>query len=192
MITNNTALLDAKYIKEHSIVYSNVEDKFITPAILRCQNFYIKDVLGAKLFNTVINEYRANMVSGTTISTRINELCETFILPTLMYYVIYDTVDDFSLKITAQGILKPKTIDAGDAPDMSELDKFKKRQLEKAEYYVSQMVDFLCLNSPDYPEFLQSDADDSTTPNTQAFTSFSVGGQSTVNKEWRYWHPNLN
>jgi uncharacterized protein YfkK (UPF0435 family) len=192
-ITNTTALLDALYIKENTAVYQNVEDKFINPAIIRCQNAYIKDITGAKLFGVIINEYAANMSAGTAISTRISDLVDTYVLPTLMYYVIYDTIDDFRLKITNQGILKPKSIDAGDAPELSEIQALKKSMQSKAEYYASQMIDFLLLNVGTYPEYLQSDADDSTPGTTKPFNGFSIGGNNCDCRDnWAYWHPNLN
>jgi len=133
---NKIGLLDANYIIENSVLYQNIEPKFITPSILRCQNIFIKNILGSTLYNAIVAAYEANMNSNTAIPARFEDLVDTYILPTLMYYVIYDSIDDLRLKITAQGILKPKTVEGGDAPDSAEIDIIKEKQKEKAEYCI--------------------------------------------------------
>lgn len=172
-------LVDATYIKENSLVFSNIEDKFINPSILRVQNFYVKNILGSTLYNTVINAYAANMNAGTAIPSRISDLVDVYILPIIMHYVVSDMANA-TLKLTAQGILKPKTIDAGDAPDASEVKTFKENYITAAETYAAQLIDFLLLNSNDYPEYLTSDPDDSTIGSTRAHWGFSIGGDSLI------------
>lgn len=186
-------LCDAKYIKENSSVFQNIEDKFITPSIIRVQNFYIKDILGPVLFKTVLDAYDANMTSATPIPSRISDLVDLYILPIIIEYVIAD-MSKGNLKITAQGILRPKTIEAGEAPETDELAMFKQEHIKNGEDYAAMLIDFLLLNTTDYPEYLQSDPDDSSTPTTRSHWGFSIGGSENIYgcDEYARNHPNLN
>lgn len=183
-------LCDPNYIKENSTVFQNIENKFITPSIIRVQNFYVKDILGPVLFKAVLDAYDANITSATPIPSRFSDLVDLYILPIIIEYVIADMCKG-NLKITAQGILKPKTIEAGEAPEAEELALFKQSHIQNAEDYAAQLVDFLLLNTGDYPEYLQSDPDDSSTTEVRSHWGFSIGGSGSIGCV-RSDRPNLN
>ena len=50
-------LLDVNYIKERSVIMSNIEEHFIASHILAAQDIHIQDLLGSSLYEAMINDF---------------------------------------------------------------------------------------------------------------------------------------
>lgn len=165
-------LIDADYIKANSVIFNNIEGKYIEPSIIRAQNIYIKELLGSSLYNVIIEAYSNNIHNGTAIPQRISYLTDNYIAPCLMHYVIYDMLPDFFMKITPQGLAKSKDTDNQTSVDINELNKMQNIYMDRAQFYASKVIDFLLLNTTDYPEYCQIDPDDSQLPTTRKYKGF--------------------
>ena len=176
MYNNDIGLIDAQYVMDNSTLFNNVEAKFIEPSIIRCQNIYIQDILGSDLYKVVIDAYTAYVNSGTALPSRISTLTENYILPVLLHYVIYDILPDFYIKITAQGLLRSKGTDNGDAITAEDLDKMRKIYEDRAQFYGERTTNYLILNSSTYPEYLTMTSQDDIYPSGKNYKGFYIGG----------------
>ena len=74
MPTNKVLMFTADYYKRNSVVNLNVDSELIHPQIVKAQNMNIERVLGSDLFNLVLTEIEAGVVS-----TRVVTLLEDYI-----------------------------------------------------------------------------------------------------------------
>ena len=95
MPTKDILMMTTDYYKRNTVVNLNVDNELIIPHIITAQNKWIEKMLGTNLFNIVKSEIRSG-----TVSTRIKDLIEEYIQPTLVHYVTYDALPFFNFKIT--------------------------------------------------------------------------------------------
>lgn len=177
---NQYGLCDATYIKDNSEIYINVEDKFIEPIIIRVQNIYIQDLISSNLYKTIMDAYALYLNTGTTIATRLSDLVDNYILPTIVHYTIYSIIEKSWIKITPQGVLKAKGTENGDSLTIEEKNSTKETLLSDAQFYGSRLTNYLINNTNIYPEFLNFTSQDdiqATTNNYSNFSSYNSSGR---------------
>lgn len=150
-------LISETYVKNFSSVMDNVENKFIKSHILEAQNNYIQNILGSPLYENVINEFIGLMVSGGTTGvtsdyvSAINiTLVNDYIQPTLLYYVLYDSMIDFATKMTNKGFVTQSSTENSAPADIAYFNIQRKGFKDKAEQYAEKMMKYLIQNMNTY------------------------------------------
>ena len=173
-------LIDSDYIKERSTIMSNVEDAFITPHVFAAQDIYIQQILGSNLYDAMMTDFVQS--AQTFASSKYVTLNESYIQPCLLYYTLYECIDDLYAKYTNKSIVVQNS---ENSTVISEeyLSKRKDDYLNKAEYYSQRITNYLLDNQTTYTEYLTSDGDISDIhPETNAYTHGGWYLKNTGNK----------
>lgn len=165
MPTKDILMMTTDYYKRNTVVNLNVDNELIIPHIITAQNKWIEKMLGTNLFNIVKSEIRSG-----TVSTRIKDLIEEYIQPTLVHYVTYDALPFFNFKITNKSVSK-KFSDNSDYAELNEVNYLRGLVRDNAEYMADRLTKFLLEdNGVTYPEYINgNDAVDEIRPSRQNF-----------------------
>lgn len=152
---NNYKILfiDVNYIKERSSVMENVEEKFIANHILEAQEIHIQEILGSNLYYSLLNDF--NTDTNTFSLPKYKTLVEEYIQPCLLYYTLYESLDDLYAKVTNKSILIQNSENSTPISE-AYLTKRKADFLNKAEYFSTRLTNYLIDNKNIYTEYLSS------------------------------------
>src|SRR4051794_31914134 len=99
-------LISEQQIKAQSIIEANVDSKILNKVIVNVQEIQLKGILGADLYNTVLDAVSAFVATGTTIPTDTATLLNDYIQPFLVHAVVADFIVVNNFKLTNKGFLK--------------------------------------------------------------------------------------
>lgn len=137
-----------QFIKDNSVIDENLDMKYITTTIDKCQKKYIRPILGTALYD----ELQTQVNAGTT--TSLNQiLLEDYIQDALMYWVLYEGISLFTYKITNKSILV-KNSENSNVADSEALASLRDGFKNDAEYFSELCTNYLCANTSSYPLFL--------------------------------------
>lgn len=152
-MSNNLTILfiNVSYVKERSSIMENVEDKFIKSHIFQAQDIHLQNILGSTLYEDMINNFNIN--TGTFDNQNYIELNEKYIQPCLLYYTLYESLDDLYAKITNKSIVIQNSENSTPITE-AYLSKRKEDYLNKAEYYAERLTNYLLRNKNLYSLWL--------------------------------------
>lgn len=142
------AFISPTEIKREAYVDENVDEKYILNTILFAQELYIKEVLGSALYDEIKTQ-----VLASTLTADNTTLLNTYIKPSLRYWVLFEAVDMFHLKITNKGIVK-KRGENSDNASTEDIQMLKDKFQNLAERNDKRMILFLCENEDTYPLYI--------------------------------------
>lgn len=129
--------IDVNAIKQRTGLTANVEEKLILPEIYTCQDMYILPALGTALYDRLRNGIVANDLTDIETS-----LIDTYIVPTLVFYVMSELPMGLSYQFYNKGLIR-KNDEKSTEPNVQEIievaDKFK----AKAEFYRERLIKYL-------------------------------------------------
>tara|TARA_R110001606_G_scaffold117801_6_gene247774 strand:+ start:1787 stop:2302 length:516 start_codon:yes stop_codon:yes gene_type:complete len=166
MPTNKVLMFTTDYYKRNSVVNLNVDNELISPQIVKAQNMNIERVLGSDLFNLVLTEIEAGVVS-----TRVVTLLEDYIQPALVEWVTYTALPYLNYKFTNKSISK-KDSDNSSASDLNEINFLRQDIRDDAEYLSERITKYLEANLTLFPEYHNGNSDcDDIKPTKNNFIS---------------------
>jgi len=134
-------------IKKNSILGGSVDtDKFI-PYIKIAQQIHITNYLGTDLYVRLQEGIVANDLT-TAETTLLND----YIQDALIHFAMAEYLPFAAYQVSNGGVFK-HTPENSSGVDKSEVDYLVQKERDFAQYYVKRLVDFLCENSSDYPEY---------------------------------------
>ena len=153
-------------IKEDTTVSKNVDEKYLIETILYCQDMYIHPKLGT----TFYDELKADIVASTL--TGVNKtLMDNYIRPALKWFVVAEAVYETSYKIANKGLVRNDG-EHSDAADARALNVVYERYKDKGEWYTQRLIDYLCENETDYPNYQNpGSGTDVIQPERESYTS---------------------
>jgi len=164
-------LVSIKYIKEHSSIMTNVEDKIISPNIIASVDIDYRGLLGIELWNRIIDQYTSwkNYIDGGGTSDPITDYVDQVIIdlvkesfPYLMYTTLKNGNYDFFVKITNKSIVNQNS-STSTVVDRSMLADIEQTNANRAASYADLLITFIEDNITDYPEYSLSDKLNSST-----------------------------
>lgn len=160
-MSNNLTILfvDATYIKERSTLMTNIDDDFITPNIFTSQDIHIQTILGSTLYEDMLNNFVTS--AQTFSSAKYVTLNDNYIQPCLMFYTLYESMDDLYAKITNKSILVQNSENSTPITE-TYLSKRKDDFLNKAEYYSQRLTNYLLKYQTTYDKYLNITGDETT------------------------------
>lgn len=149
-MATNAFFVSETWIKDNTPLTSNVDAKEIYPFINVAQDIWIQDKVGSKLYNRLKAGIIANDLNANEIA--LLEL----IRPSLAYYILYEAIPFLANKLRNIGIVetadnKQKNADRADRKEL------RQEILNKAEYYMQRINDYLCKNGNLFPEYVTPD-----------------------------------
>lgn len=143
-------LIDETYLKENSPLSSNISPEDIYPYILTAQERYIKETLGTSLYNYIIEQGGESPPWPESVDVDLLYL----VRKALMWYTNYDAIPFIWVKLRNIGLVLQSGDNMVPASD-TQMEKIRSECLDKATWYINEVIRFLCANSNDYTEYNQ-------------------------------------
>jgi hypothetical protein len=170
---NDIILISEDYIKQHSDLMANVENKMLVTPIFVSQNIDYKTLIGKDLFNRVITEFTTYKTYvdgggtdaiGTIVSSAIIDLVDNS-RQFLLYRVLYNGNYTQATKKTNKGIVEQSS-NFSENVDMKMLASIKTENGNLSNSLGTTIIEFIEENITDYPEY-STDCDNTSTNYTQ-------------------------
>jgi len=146
-----TIWLNQDYFNKRSVVDSNVEYSKIEVLIPLVQRKYIKRKLGPDLYNAMEVHILAYINSATAIPVNYKYLLDEFILPIMIYYILYDYTITAKYRYTNKGVQVKNSENSQPATDEG-LELTCELWKSNAEVLVEDMILYINNNTTFYPE----------------------------------------
>lgn len=155
-------LITPNELKKNSNIHGNVDDDKLRQYIRVAQETQIQNYLGTALYNKL-----QVLLIGDTMDDVGNELYKTlwtsWVKPALVWYAQEAFLPFAMFQITNGGVFKHRS-DTGDPITLEELRSMLDKARSNAEFYTTRLVDFLCDNQNDIPEYYTRDNDSDMWP----------------------------
>ena len=168
----NVLFISESFLKENTQVSDNVDVKYIRESILWSQDSQIQVILGTTLYNKLKDDIEASSLAGV-----YKTLVDDYIQVCLKHYVTAECLKMAHYKITNKG-LQIQDSEQSQPASTSRLDNIVESEINKGDWYRQRLIDFLCENSSDYPEYENPDSGvDTIQPTRDNYrTSIYLGG----------------
>lgn len=134
-MANKTYLISLTTLKNDYPIDDNLEDKYILPNVIKCQDFIIRPLLGEPKWLELIAQ-----IDGDTVSNENDELIKEYIQPIIAYYVMSEVTYSTAYKLKNQGLE-----DANNASRFGELVKIANKYLIDSDQYQSRLKQWMVL-----------------------------------------------
>ena len=154
MANENVLLINRDDVMRLTGLKGNLDEDKLLPHIKSAQDIHLQTVIG-----TLLLDKCRLLVKDGELDTAGNEayklLVETYITPTLVFYTLWDAMPFLQYEVANGGIFQHNSENSATPTDetvMMLIQKFK----DKAEFYGKRMTEYLCDNTPLYPELTAS------------------------------------
>ena len=153
----------------NSVLNANVDTEYVQPAIDEAQGIYLREILGDRLYNAVVNKIESETLDGKYLT-----LVENYIKPYLTYMVQSLIVIPVNYKIRNAGVVNQ--YDNGfSTTDMKDTQYVKEYYDSKAQFYGNRLTEYLQKNSADIPEYGYSESNITQPTTSQNVTGIYLG-----------------
>ena len=152
---------------KNSVLNANVDDEYIQPALTEAQDIYLREILGDKLYDTILG-----MIDAETLAGKYQTLVDQYIKPYLTYEIQALICVPINFKIRNAGVINQYGQDFNTS-GMKDTEYLKSYYDNKAEFYAGRMVRYLTANAADITEYAVSD-ENITNPTDAPKTGCSI------------------
>lgn len=158
--------INATYIKEFTFVDENVDEKYLLVSIKEAQEIHIREYIGSGLYDELVSQIDNNNL--TALNTT---LLDTYIIPSLKWWVIYEAAPFLTFKFTNKNIVT-KNSDNSTTIGANDLDRLMEFVKHKAQYHTRRLINYLLEYESSYPLYTNpGDQIDTIFPNLDSFSS---------------------
>jgi hypothetical protein len=161
----NVLFISEQYLKDNSVINTNVEFKQLRESIMTAQDMQIQQAIGSPMFEELKTQVIANTVTAANLI-----LIEDYLQRAIMYWVLADSPLLLSYKFTNKGIISHNSDNAVNA-SQNEINFLAQNYKKKAEWYTERVTAFLCANSTLYPTYAGAIPEGGISPNQNEYTS---------------------
>ena len=144
-------IITEEEFKEFGPVSGDLDWDYVTPHVLATQDKWIQPTLGQSLYEKIMLG-----VSGDDIADPYKLLLDDYIMRTTIWFTAYLALPFISIKVVNSGVIQ-RIVDDGVQIDFSDIDKLARLCRGQGEFYKQRLIDYLCANSSDFPEYLECD-----------------------------------
>lgn len=134
-------------IKRFSPITGNLDDDKLSVYIEMAQEIHVQNYLGSKLYEAIQVHALAN-----TMPADYTLLIDNYIQPMLLRWALVEYLPYAPYTIANNGVFK-KSTENSETVSQEEIDSLTQKYTHTATHYTKRLIDFLCSNSSDYPEF---------------------------------------
>lgn len=164
-MASNILFISEQYIKDTSYIDENVDIKLLRANILETQDLRVLPILGTALY-----EELKTQIDAGTLTAANTTLLDTYISPSLKYWVLHDGAYILQYKVMNKGIVTRSSENA-DTVQQNELLSLMAFFKDRAEWYSERVTKFLLENDTTYPLYQNpGDGIDTINPNRNNFT----------------------
>lgn len=159
-----TQFIDTDYLKENSLIEFNVDDAKLNPLIFKAQDMYIAPILGSDFYNHL----QEGAASGGTLTTGEYNLIVDYIMPAVVEYTAYMSINQVTSKITNKSVAQENSQYAI-AADRANRTDLKNEIRDLAEFYLKRLQKFLCDHSELFPIYQTPSSVENLPKNSKSF-----------------------
>lgn len=130
-----------------SPVSGDIDWQYVWPLILATQDEWIQPIIGQKLYEKIMAD-----IDAAALIDPYKLLLEDYIARVCVWFTCYVGLPFWAIKIVNSGVVQRVT-DDGTTVAFNDIDKLREQCREKGEFYKQRLIDYLCANSKDFPEF---------------------------------------
>lgn len=167
-MSRNILFISVQTIKERTGLHNNCDEKLINPEILTAQDMYILPALGTGLY-----ERLQDGIQNSDLTNNESALIDTYIVPTLVYYVMSELPMGLSYQFYNKGMIR-KSGEGQENPSAAEMIDVADRYKARAEFYKQRLVKYLLEKSGQntFPLYNNPGSTyDTIVPERQAYTT---------------------
>lgn len=142
------AFISTQYVKERSLVESNVDDKLLEYYIRKAQDIHTQSILGQDLYESLMNQ----AASGTFNSAFYQTLLNNYVQPALLEWTIYESIPYINWKFTNKAIVQ-QTSDKATGITTGDLKWLKNLQMNDSGFYDQRVREYIINNPSEFPEY---------------------------------------
>lgn len=142
--------INEEFLKDYTPLTQNVDVKEYLPFVDIAMDIYIQDKIGSKLYTRL----QAGIIAGDLNNDETNLLI--LIRQSLAFYVLYEAIPFLANKLRNIGIVETADTKQHNA-DRADRKELRQELLNKAEYYIQRVNDYLCKNGKLFPEYVSPD-----------------------------------
>ena len=141
-------LIDENYIKKYTWINGSVDPLLLYPAIYLSQDKYAQLYLGTDLYNRIKEDVVNDDITGAYAT-----LLDNYLRRMIMWWTMYEVLPHLYVK-TDNGSLVIRTSEDTTPISQTDLQNYRDQARQQAMFYTQRMVDYLCHNSADFPEYM--------------------------------------
>lgn len=148
-----TKLITEQEVKNWTDISNNVQTTNLSWSITVAQDLYIRSALGEDLYSELLGQVENDTLTALN-TTLLNGDDRLFrgLKSALAWWVAYEVYPYLHSKVSPTGI-QSKSTDEAVSIDSRSLEIRRNMAKKKAEYYLDQLIQYLCDKSTDYPLF---------------------------------------
>ena len=146
-MANYVLFISENKLKDSSAINGNVDNEFLLPNLKVAQRKHIERVLGTDLYKKLQSDITAGSLSGV-YQTLVND----YISDALVHWGFYEAVPFLRYKVMNNNIVSKQSEDATPLT-REEAQDLREEVRNTAEFYTERLIDYICNNSSDYPEY---------------------------------------
>ena len=146
-MANYVLFVSENKIKDSTALGGNIDNEFIVPYLKISQKKYIETKLGTDLFEKLQADITAGSLAGV-----YQTLVDDYIQDALVHWGFYECLPFLRVRVANNGI-GVKTSENLESLSQEDLHTLREEIRNTAEFYTERLVDYLCNNNSDYPEY---------------------------------------
>tara|TARA_R100000458_G_scaffold41846_1_gene39610 strand:- start:475 stop:1035 length:561 start_codon:yes stop_codon:yes gene_type:complete len=163
-MANYVLFISENKLKDSSAINGNVDNEFLLPYLKIAQRKHIERVLGTDLYNKLQTDIQGGSLSGV-----YQTLVDDYVQDALVHWGFYEAVPFLRYKVMNNNIVSKQSEDATPLT-REEAQDLREEVRNTAEFYTERLIDYICNNSTDYPEYSTNTGAD-VSPDKTAFYS---------------------
>tara|TARA_R110000772_G_scaffold211071_1_gene321748 strand:+ start:204 stop:779 length:576 start_codon:yes stop_codon:yes gene_type:complete len=137
-------------IKNSTTINGNVDVEMLLPYIKVAQDIHVQQVLGTDLYDKLQVDIEGT--GGASLTGNYKILVDTYIQPLLIHYSLYECLPFLSYKIMNKDIVR-KISETSSSASLEDIKYIRNIVLNTAQFYTQRLIDYICNNSANFPEY---------------------------------------
>jgi hypothetical protein len=149
-----TLFITTAELKRNTILSGSIDTNKFIQYIKIAQDIHIQNYLGSKLYNRLIEG-----ITNTDLNASETILLNDYVKDALIHFAGAEYLPFAAYQVSNGGVYK-HTSENSTSVDKNEVDYLVQKERDFAQYYIKRMVDYLCVNSALFPEYLTNEDND--------------------------------
>lgn len=148
-MSKNILFISEQKLKDSSFLSDNVDPKQLLPTVKAVQDRYILPMLGSGLYNKL----QELVAAGTVPAGVYKTLLDDYLTDALVWYTLGEMPTPLVYKLVNKGVVT-RTGETMQVASFQDAQSMMNYCRDYAKFYAQRVIDYLCANSQDYPEYI--------------------------------------
>lgn len=166
MARTQALIISEEDFKEFAPVSGDLDWDYVTAHVLATQDKWIQPTLGQALYEKIMAD-----VAADDIADPYKLLLDDYIMRVAIWFTCYSGLPFWGVKVVNSGVIQ-RIVDDGVTVDFNDIDKLARLCRGQGEFYKQRLIDYLCANSSDFPEYTAGTDNGEISPDS---TNYSGG-----------------